>query len=312
MKKKVLICGASGFIGRNLFETLSKRKDLEVFGTYYTKKFSDSKFLIQIDLTDKKRVNEIIKDVDVVIQAAAVTSGSKDVVERPYIHITNNLIMNALIFQAAYDNQIPRLIFFSCTTMYPVSKHMVKETDVDLNEGLYEKYFAGGWMKLYLEKLCEFYSRLGRTKFTVIRHSNIYGPYDKYDLEKSHVFGATITKVMTAKDKIVVWGEGKEERDLLHVADLVRFVELAMEKQNDNFGLYNVGLGRSVSVKDLVEKIVKTSGKKIAIEYDKTKPIMATKLALDITQAKEKFGWGPKITLEEGIAQTIDWYKKNI
>ena len=312
MKKKILICGASGFIGRNLFETLSRREDLEVFGTYYTRKFSENNKLIQIDLTDKKRVNEIIRGFDVLIQAAAVTTGSKDVAERPYIHITNNLIMNSLIFQAAFNNNIPRLIFFSCTTMYPVSKHLVKETDVDLNEGVYEKYFGGGWMKLYLEKLCEFYSRLGRTKYTAIRHSNIYGPYDKYDLEKSHVFGATITKVMKAKDKIIVWGEGKEERDLLYVSDLVGFVELAMEKQTDNFGLYNVGFGKSISVNDLVNAIVRRSEKNLIIEYDKTKPTMATKLALDITLAKEKFGWEPKITLEEGIVKTMDWYKNNI
>jgi len=313
MKKKILICGASGFIGRNLFETLSKRKDLEVWGTYLTEKFSDNPNIIRVDLTQKEEVIRATKDFDIIIQAAAVTSGAKDIIERPYIHITDNLIMNSLIFQAAYDNHIKQVIFFSCTVMYPSSKLPVKEKDLDLNSEMYEKYFGAGWTKVYMEKLCEFYSRLGRTKFTVIRHSNIYGPYDKYDLEKSHVFAATIMKIMNAKDnKIVVWGAGIEERDLLYVSDLMDFVELVLEKQDYSFDLFNVGLGIAISVDSLVKKIISLSGKNLAIEYDKTKPTIATKLVLDISKAKEKFGWKPKISLDEGIKKTLDWYSKNI
>ena len=109
--------------------------------------------------------------------------------------------------------------------------------------------------------MCDFYSRLGRTKHTVLRHSNIYGPYDKYDLERSHVFGATVTKVMTAKDKVVMWGTGEEKRDLLHVKDLCEFVESAIQKQKTNYELFNVGLGEAVAVRDLVQKIIDASGK---------------------------------------------------
>ena len=313
MKKKILICGASGFIGRNLFETLSKRNDLDVWGTYLTEKFSDNPNIIRVDLTQKEEVIRATKDFDIIIQAAAVTSGAKDIIERPDIHITDNLIMNSLIFQAAYDNHIKQVIFFSCTVMYPSSKLPVKEKDLDLNSEMYEKYFGAGWTKVYMEKLCEFYSRLGRTKFTVIRHSNIYGPYDKYDLEKSHVFAATIMKIMNAKDnKIVVWGAGIEERDLLYVSDLMDFVELVLEKQDYSFDLFNVGLGIAISVDSLVKKIISLSGKNLAIEYDKTKPTIATKLVLDISKAKEKFGWKPKISLDEGIKKTLDWYSKNI
>ena len=313
MKKKILICGASGFIGRNLFETLSKRNDLDVWGTYLTEKFSDNPNIIRVDLTQKEEVIRATKDFDIIIQAAAVTSGAKDIIERPYIHITDNLIMNSLIFQAAYDNHIKQVIFFSCTVMYPSSKLPAKENDLDLNAPMYEKYFGAGWTKVFMEKLCEFYSRLGRTKFTVIRHSNIYGPYDKYDLEKSHVFAATIMKIMNAKDnKIVVWGAGIEERDLLYVSDLMDFVELVLEKQDYSFDLFNVGLGIAISVDSLVKKIISLSGKNLAIEYDKTKPTIATKLVLDISKAKEKFGWKPKISLDEGIKKTLDWYSKNI
>ena len=79
-------------------------------------------------------------------------------------------------------------------------------------------------MKVFVEKMSEFYSRISKTKYTLIRHSNVYGPHDKYDLEKSHVFGATITKVMKAKKEIIIWGTGNESRDLIHIDDLINFV----------------------------------------------------------------------------------------
>lgn len=312
-KKKVLICGASGFIGRNIYEALSQRDDLDVYGVYLTDSFSDSPNLMQADLTNKEDVKRVTRGMDIIIQAAAITTGAKDVVERPYIHVTDNLIMNALIYQAAYDNAVSRVIFFSCTVMYPSSDNALKETDLDLNAPMFEKYFGGGWMKVYVEKLCEFYSRLKRTKFTVIRHSNIYGPYDKFDPEKSHVLAATILKVMNAKDNtITVWGEGKEARDLLYISDLVNLVERIIDKQNYAFGLFNAGTGKAISIDMLVRKIIEISGKNLTLQYDKTKPTIATKIFLNSSRAKEKFGWEPKVNLEEGIRKTLDWYSKNI
>lgn len=313
MKKKVLICGASGFIGRNLFDFFSAQEDSEVYGTYLNRKFMDHPNLIQADLTKEEDALRVTKGMDVVIQAAAVTSGAKDIVSRPYIHVTNNVIMNARVLQAVFDNSVPHFVFPSCTIMYPSDTgYPVREIDVDY-DNIYPKYFGGGWMKVYVEKLCEFYARLGRTKFTVVRHSNIYGPHDKYDLEKSHVFGATITKIMTAQNggTIMVWGEGKEERDFLHVDDLNRFIMMAMQSQQEAFGLYNVGLGVSVAIRDLVQRVVKISGKQLSIQYDTTKPTIPTKLSVDIRKAKDIFGWEPSITLDEGIARTIIWYQNN-
>lgn len=312
-KKRMLVCGASGFIGRNLFEYFSKRNDFEVIGTYHRRKFGNLSNLIQADLTKKQDVEKILKGVDILIQAAATTSGSKDIVEKPYLHVTGNAVMNAHLFQAAYEHNVSQVIFFSCTVMYPILNRPIKESDLKLDDGIYQKYFGVGWTKIYIEKLCEFYSRLGKTKFTVIRHSNIYGPYDKFDLLKSHVFGATVTKVMTNKSgRIIVWGEGKEERDLLYVSDLVNFVNLVIDKQDYSFDIFNAGLGKSISVKDLVSKIIKISGNKLIVKFDRTKPTIATKLVLNINKAKKKFGWSPKISLDEGINKTLSWYRENV
>ena len=117
--------------------------------------------------------------------------------------------------------------------MQPSSRDAADETDWDANVPMEPRYFASGWTKIYIEKMCEFLRRLGVTRHTVIRHSNVFGPHDKFDLERSHVFGATVTKVMTAADgKMVVWGRGEEARDLLYVGDLVDFVTRASRPPN--------------------------------------------------------------------------------
>ncbi|MDD5489582.1 MAG: NAD-dependent epimerase/dehydratase family protein [Candidatus Moranbacteria bacterium] len=314
-KKKVLICGATGFIGRNIAEAFIQKDEFEVYGTYLESAPLDNPGIkmMKADLTSKKDVDEAVKGMDLIIQAAATTSGVKDIVSKPYIHITDNAVMNSLIFRSANKNKVGQLIFFSCSIMYQPGDKPVKETDFDANREIFKSYFGAGWTKVYLEKMCEFYSRLGPTKYTVIRHSNIYGPHDKFDLEKSHVFGATITKVMANKDgKITVWGSGEEERDLLYVSDLVDFVDLAVAKQENNFELYNAGCGSSIPVGELVKKIIAHSGKDIKIEYDLSKPTIKTKLCLDTAKAKNSLGWTPKVSLDEGIVKTINWYKENI
>lgn len=317
MKKKVLVCGATGFIGRNVANSFAKMGEFDVYGTYLRSKPVDDPRIkmTRADLTNKADVDRVVNGMDIIIQAAAMTSGAKETsVNKPYYHVTDNAVMNSLIFRSAHEHKASHVIFFSCTTMYQSSDIPVKETDFDANKEMHPPYFGVGWTKVYIEKMCEFYSRIGNTKYTVIRHSNIYGPYDKFDLERSHVFGATMTKVVTAKKggTIVVWGTGEEERDLLYVSDLVDFVGLAIEKQKSNFELYNAGYGSSISVSDLVKKMIACSGKDFKTAYDLSKPSIKTKLCLDTTRAKNSLGWSPKVSLDEGIRKTMGWYEKRV
>jgi GDP-L-fucose synthase len=314
MKKKVLVCGATGFIGRNITEQLSKRSDLEVHAVRFQRQEYDCPNITwhHADLRRPEDIERVIQGVDIIIQAAATTSGSKDIVTRPYIHVTDNAVMNAYLFRAAFEHKVKHVIFFSCTVMYASSETALKETDFDANKALHPRYFGVGNTKLYTEKMCEFYAGISDTKFTSIRHSNIYGPHDKFDLERSHVFGATITKVMTAKDKISVWGTGEEERDLLHVDDLINFIDLAIAKQPEKYRLYNCGYGQAITIKNLVNDIVRLSGKKLTIEHDLSQPTIKTSLFLDCALAKKELGWEPKINLETGIQNTLTWWENNV
>ena len=316
MSKKLLICGATGFIGRNLAEYFEKLDEYEVYATGFTRNLDNwpPERFIKVDLTNKKEVNRLFEEnkFDIVLQAAASTSGSKDILERPYIHVTDNALMNSLILQACYDYSVGHFLFTSCGVMYNPDRTPVSEEDFHIEEDIYAKYFGVGWTKVYVEKLCKFYSGLGRTKHTVMRLSNAYGPYDKYDLEKSHFFGATITKVLKSNnhEDLIVWGDGSTERDLLHVDDVVDFIHKAIEKQEKSYDLFNVGYGESFSVSDIVRKIVDISGKQLNIKHDLTKPSIKTKLALISNKAKEEIGWTRKISINEGIEKTIKWYNK--
>jgi len=313
MKKKILILGASGFIGRNLAEFFARMPDYEVYGTYFSSKppAIDGVVMKKADLTRQEEMDSVLAGMDIVVQAAAVTSGSKDIHTRPYIHITDNAVMNSLLFRSAFENAIPHVVLFSCSIMYQPSDIPLKEQDFDANQEMFPSYFGGGWNKVYFEKMCEFFSRMGKNRYTVIRHSNIYGPWDKYDLERSHVFGATITKVMSAPENgvVTVWGSGEEARDLLHVDDLLSFVRCAIEKQTTPFELYNAGNGTAISVKDLVQKIIALAGKDLTVFHDLTKPSIKTSLSLDCDKASKDLGWKPRITLDDGIRRTLAWYK---
>ncbi len=312
-KKKILILGASGFIGKNVAIFFSKNKNFNVIGTFLKNKTKIKNVkMIKCDLTNRKNTDKITKGVDIIIQAAATTSGAKDIIEKPYLHVNDNAIINSMITRSAYDNKVKHVVVFSCSVMYQSSRKLIKENDFNPNLPVHPNYFGAAWMKIFIEKMCAFYAKMGRNKYTLIRHSNTYGPHDKFDLKKSHVLGASVNKVVNCKNnKVVIWGDGKEKRDLIFIDDLVNFIHLALINQKNKYELYNVGSGNLISINNLVKKIIKVYGKKIKILNDNTKKTLRTSICLDTTKAKKELNWFPKISLNNGIKTTVDWYLRN-
>ena len=313
-KLNILICGATGFIGKNMLDHFSKKKNARVFATYHHKnKFKKNNVnWIKIDLCNKVQVDKTLKNIDIVIQAAATTSGSKDIVNKPQIHVTDNAIMNSYIMSSAFDRGVKHVIFFSCTVMYPGSNFPLKEDSVKLNNKLEKKYFGVGHTKLYIEKICEFFGNLGKTKYTCIRHSNIYGPNDKFDLEKGHFFASNLLKIFHAKNnEISVWGKGTEKRDLLYITDLTNFVDKVIKFQKTKFNIYNCTYGKSFRVIDIIKKMIKYHERDIKINFDLTKPSISVNILVDSSKAKRELRWRPKVSIENGIQKTIKWLKIN-
>ena len=145
----------------------------------------------------------------------------------------------------------------------------------------------------------------------MIRHTNVFGPHDKFDLERSHVFGATVTKAMTSTTgSVTVWGTGEEARDLIYVDDLVRFVELSLEKQTAPYEMLHASAGHAIQIKDIVARVVAASGRGLRIEHDPAGPTIKTSFALDNRRALEVLGWKPEVSFDEGVRRTVQWWKQ--
>ena len=272
MKTKVLVLGGTGFIGRNVITSLLGQGNFEIHATHFSKKpwSFDGIQWIKSDLTNEIQVKDLFsfKRFDLIIQSAATTSGISDTYNSPDFHVTNNVIMNSLILKYLNLYQAAHFIFFSCTNMLVSSVFPQNEESFDPKVGPIKEYFGVGWTKVYIEKLIEFYSKFNSNKFTVIRHSNIYGPWDRFELHNSHVCAATITKVLDAEKEIIVWGDGSESRDLLYISDLVDLVLLLWEKQSEKYLLINAGGEKLISVKELTNKILSICEKKLDITYE--------------------------------------------
>jgi GDP-L-fucose synthase len=312
LKKKILILGASGFIGKNIALNFSANKGFKVFGTYFNNKtFIKNVSMKKVNLTIKKEVDKVIKGKDIVIQAAAISSGSKNIISRPYIHVNDNAIINSMVTRSCYEFFTKHVLFFSCSIMYDSqSSKLQKEDDLDLRK-IHEKYFGAAHTKIFIEKMCEFYSKLNRNKYTVVRHSNIYGPHDKFSLQESHALAGIINKVSSTNKSAIVWGNGNEKRDFLYISDLVNFVKIVLKKQKKNFGLYNIGSEKLVSINKLTDIIIKISKKKISKTNDLTIKSINTNICLDCLRARKELGWKTKVSLKDGVRRTYKWFINN-
>lgn len=316
MKKTMLVCGANGFIGRNALEFF--REDYDITAVMFSSiepeygRLEGVRYLVA-DLRIEEEVKLILEEqhYNVVIQAAATTTGSKDVMERPYVHVTDNVVMNAWLFREAMLNKVGHLLFPSCTVMYQPKHYAQSEEDWSAEEEIYPSYFGVGNMKVFTEKMCDFYSRIGSTKFTAFRHSNVYGPYDKFDLDKCHVVPAFINKITNSKDVLEIWGTGKAARDVIYIDDLINFMDACIKRQQSQYELFNCGAGEAHSIMELANTIMEVSDKELKIEFDRTKPDIPTTVILDCTKAFDELGWKPSVSLKEGLERTCKWYRDN-
>jgi nucleoside-diphosphate-sugar epimerase len=312
---RYVVCGATGFMGRNIAERFGRLFPGKVVGIYHKRPVVDIPGVSwqYTDLLDAAQVDKLIEAGDIVVQAAAISTGALDAIERPHIFITDNVIMNSLLLRACYEKKASQFVYTSCPVMYPSNlNRALKEEDFSGDIDIDSPYYGGGWMKVYTEKMCMFYSKFNRTRHTAFRHTNCYGPYDKFDSDHSHMYCATISKVMHANDydTISVWGPGTEGRDLLYVDDVVDFVVAALN-QKTPFELVNLGCGRAYPVNEVVDTIIKVSGKCLTVQHDLSKPHIPSNIWLDTSKAERLFGWKPKTSLIEGTQKTIEWYRKN-
>lgn len=314
--KRILIAGGTGFVGVNLinrFLSLGAR----VRATLHRKPpvIRDERIeYLQCDLLDANDCGKAAEGMDYVVMCAANTSGAAVIASTPLVHVTPNIIMNARILEASYAAGVHKFVFLSSNAAYPPSgDRYVKEEEM-FDGDPYETYFGVGWMKRYTEILCRLYAEKLKKpmKTIVIRPSNIYGPYDDFDPATSHVMAATLRKVVERHDPIQVWGSGEDVRDLIYIDDFVDAVVSAMEKV-ETFAPVNIGLGKGYTVKEILGIALEVDNYSNAkIEYDATGPSMIPIRLIDVSMADKLLGFKAKTGVKDGIAKTIDWYRKTV
>ena len=232
MKKidKVLVTGASGFIGSRLLKMLIENGYTNVRAVTHKRNLTNDIPNVEGnfehfkgDLTDAEFCKLVSTDVDVVFHCAANTTNALDTKVNPLLHVTQNVEMNVNLMEQCWKNNVRKFMFISSNTVYPNigSEYCVEEMEVQ-TPNIYPAYKAVGNMKRYGETLCDFLSNHihNPMQCVIIRPSNAFGPNDKYDFEKCHVTPANIRKVADGLNPIPVWGDGTEVRDLLHVEDM--------------------------------------------------------------------------------------------
>ena len=311
---KVLVAGGSGFIGSNLILRLLEEGS-QMRATYWESepqvKTPNIEY-IQCDLTKFENCKKVVEDMDFVFMCAANTSGADVMRNNPLAHVTPNVLMNTQILAAAYEAQVKKFLFISSSAAYPPTGDRPVKEDEMFEGDPYDVYFSVGWMKRYAEILCKIYAQKIKKHMPVaiVRPSNAYGPYDKFDPGKSHVTAAIIQKVVSRQNPIEVWGTGDDLRDLIFIDDLIEGMLLAMKNPND-YSVYNIASEKVHSVKDLLKILLeldKYDNPKVI--FDPSKPTTIPVRVIDCSKAKEELGFSVKVGLEEGLRRTVDWYRK--
>ncbi|MFC1703858.1 NAD-dependent epimerase/dehydratase family protein [Candidatus Omnitrophota bacterium] len=311
--KRVLVVGGAGFVGVNLIRRLLEQ-GAKVTATLHKKPavLKNSRIsYMQCDLASPQDCARVVQGAQFVFMCAANTSGAAVMVKTPLVHVTPNIIMNTLLLDAAYQAGVEKLLFISSNTVYPPTDYPVKEEEMMSGE-LFEKYFCVGWMKRFSEILCQMYSQKIKNpmKTVVVRPANIFGLYDDFEWETSHVIPALIRKVVERHDPVEVWGDGSDIKDLIFVEDFIDGILLAMEKI-DTFDPINIGTGRPLSIKEALQTILNVDGYRDAkISFNTSKPTMIPKRLIDVSKAKRLLGFEAHTTFEKGVRETIEWYRK--
>jgi len=248
--------------------------------------------------------------VQYIFHAAGAVAGTAVTTSNPMEEIIANLILTSRMFQAAWACNVERMLIFSSSTGYPAAEYPIKEEEM-WSGPPHTLYSGYGWMRRYLERLGEFVASKSGMKIAIVRPTAVYGRFDNFDPVTSHVVPALIRKAVERHDPYEVWGNGNEVRDFLHITDLARGCLLMLEKHAACDPI-NIGYGKAVTIKELVQLILDAADYKDAkIVFNTSKPTAIPFRMVDTSKANELLGFEHEVSLEEGLRDTVDWYKDN-
>jgi GDP-L-fucose synthase len=303
--KRITVTGGAGFLGSFLVERL-RAAGAEVY-------------VPLIEDYDLTRLDDIRRMYDVgqpqlVIHLAAKVGGIGANRANPGSFFYDNLMMGAQLMHEGYLRRLEKYVALGTICAYPKLTPSPFRED-DIWNGYPEETNApyGLAKKMQLVQAQAYRAQYGFGA-VVLFPVNLYGPRDNFDLQSSHVIPAMIRKFVEARergdDRVVLWGDGSPTREFLYVEDAAEAVALAAERYEASDPV-NLGSGREVSIHELAEKIRALSGYGGSVVWDTSQPNGQPRRCLDVSRARERFGFVARTALEEGLARTIDWYLAN-
>ncbi len=305
-KKRVIVTGGAGFLGRFVIEELQKRGCRNIT-------IPRSR---QYDLREVPAIRRLLKTArpEVIIHLAAVVGGIGANRENPGRFFYDNLAMGVHLIEEARLFGVKKFVAIGTICAYPKFTP-VPFKEQDIWNGYPEETNApyGLAKKMLLVQSQAYRQQYGFNSIYLLP-VNLYGPGDNFSPQSSHVIPALIKKccdaIRAGEKTITVWGTGKATREFLYVADAARGIVIAAEKF-DKSDPVNLGSGMEISIKDLVGLIVKLTGFKGKVIWDRSKPDGQPRRQLDTTRAWKEFGFRAQTSFEEGLRQTIEWYWQN-
>ena len=300
----ILVAGGSGLVGSAIVREL-KRLNKDVVGI-------SSK---DVDLLDRKKTFEFINNLKptAIIDSAAKVGGIGGNNSYPVEFLSQNLQIQSNLMDAAHAAKVSKFVFLGSSCIYPKDCAQPMKEEYLLTGALEQTNSAYAVAKIAGIELIKSYRKEYGYKWISLMPTNMYGPNDNFDLENGHVLPVLIRKFIEAKrsgsGKVTLWGSGSPLREFLHVDDLAKAVVLCMDKFDDSKQI-NIGSGQEVSIKDLASKISNAVGFNGEIIWDSSKPDGTMRKILDSSKIAN-LGWKPLISLDQGIASTVEWYLQN-
>ena len=315
-KQTALVTGAGGFIGHHLVEFLVERgyfvRGVDIkrpeFGASAAQEF------VVADLRDAANCSSATKGIDEVYHLAADMGGIGYITAFHAEISINNTLINAHMLKAARDNAVKRFLFSSSACVYP--QHLQKRPDVEpLRE---EDAFPAdpeegyGLEKLFMEKLCQYFTEDWRFETRVVRFHNVYGPLGTYDGGREKAPAAICRKVALLPDKgeIEIWGDGQQTRSFMYIDDCVEGIYRIMK--SDYSLPLNLGTDELVCVDELVDIVCEIAGKSLTKRHDASRPQGVRGRNSDNSRLRQVLGWEPKIALRQGLVPTYRWIESRV
>lgn len=300
----ILVAGGSGLVGSAIVREL-KRLNQDVIGV-------SSK---DIDLLDREKTFFFVKNLNpsVIIDAAAKVGGIGGNNEYPVEFLSQNLQIQSNLMDAAHAAKVSKFVFLGSSCIYPRDSAQPIKEEYLLTGELEQTNSAYAVAKIAGIELIKSYRKEYGYKWISVMPTNMYGPNDNFDSENGHVLPVLIRKFIESKrsgsGKVTLWGSGAPLREFLHVDDFAKAVLFCLDKYDDSKQI-NVGTGHELSIKDLAIKISAVVGFTGEIIWDSRKPDGTPRKVLDSSKIA-KLGWKPLISLDQGIASTVEWYLEN-